>query len=35
MSHKHCTGPKDMMSLMQDVRFKLYPKGAIASEKQG
>lgn len=24
-----------MTSLIQDVRFKLYPRGAIASEKQG
>lgn len=35
MSHKHSTWPKDMMSLMQDVSFKLFQKGGIASEKQG
>ena len=35
ISHKHFSGPKNMTSLIQDVRFKLYPRGAIASEKQG
>lgn len=33
LSHHHLSGPKDMM--IQDVRLRFYPKGAIASEKQG
>lgn len=35
MSHTHLSGPKDMMSLIRDVRFLNFTqKGAIASEKQ-
>lgn len=34
MWHKHLSGPKDVTSLIRDVRFNLYPKGSIASEKQ-